>query len=248
MKGRKKPKDITEEAVVNITEEVIVKKSLISAEHYNPKTSIGQKVKSGEITSIDYLLDNGYKILEPEIVDILLPNLEHTLLSVGQSKGKFGGGKKSIWKQTQKKTNEGNKPKFATLAIVGDKNGHIGIGYGKAKETVPAREKAIRSAKLNIINIKLGCGSWDCGCKGSHSIPFKVYGRVGSVRITLIPAPKGTNLCVERETQKLLEFAGIKDIYAKTFGQTRTKINLIYACFEALRNISKYKSTSEKLY
>jgi len=248
LKGRKKPKDVEEEAIAEVAEvipeEVVIEKKPVIMEHWKPKTDLGNKVKSGLITDIDDILDQGLKILEPEIVDILLPNSEYTLLSVGQSKGKFGGGKKSIWKQTQKKTNEGNKPKFATLAVVGDKNGHIGIGYGKAKETVPAREKAIRNAKINMINIKLGCGSWACNCNDPHSIPFKVYGRCGSVRIYLIPAPKGTRLSVETETQKLLSLAGIKDIYSQTFGQTRTKINLIYACFIALKNISATKRIS----
>jgi len=109
-----------------------------------PKTEFGRKVKSGEIKDIDEILDKGGKILEAEIVDALLPDLEYELITIGQSKGKFGGGKRSIWKQTQKKTKEGNKPKFATVAVVGNRKGYVGIGYGKAKETVPAREKAIR--------------------------------------------------------------------------------------------------------
>ena len=81
-----------------------------------------------------------------EIVDILLPNLETDLLLIGQSKGKFGGGQRRVFRQTQKKTREGNKPKFSTIAIAGNKDGYVGIGYGKSKETVPAREKAFRSA------------------------------------------------------------------------------------------------------
>jgi hypothetical protein len=79
---------------------------------------------------------------------------ETDLISIGQSKGKFGGGQRRVFKQTQKKTPEGNKPKFATYAVIGNRNGLIGVGYGKAKETVPAREKSFRSARMNIIKIK----------------------------------------------------------------------------------------------
>ena len=185
-------------------------------EAWQPKTTLGKKVKAGEIKDLNEILDKGFKILESEIVEVLLPNLELDLIKIGQSKGKFGGGKRSIWKQTQKKTKEGNKPKFSTLAIAGNKDGYIGIGCGKSKETVPAREKAFRAAKLNIIKITRGCGSWECSCENPHSIPFKISGKSGSVRITLIPAPKGTNLCVEQECAKLLSLAGIKDIYSKT--------------------------------
>ena len=208
---------------------------------WKPKTSLGMKVKSGEITSMDYIIDNRLKILEHEIVDILMPNLTTDLLLVGQAKGKFGGGQKRVFRQTQKKTREGNKPRFGTFAIIGNEDGYLGIGYGKSKETVPAREKAMRSAKQNIIKIFRGCGSWQCGCKNPHSIPFTVEGKCGSIRLRLMPAPRGTGLRVQKECAKILKIAGIKDIWSLTFGQTRTTINLIYACFDALKKISEIK-------
>jgi small subunit ribosomal protein S5 len=208
---------------------------------WNAKTEIGIKVKSGEIVNIDEILDQGKKILEAEIVDALLPDLESDLIEIGQSKGKFGGGKSSIWRQTQKKTKEGNKPSFATVAVVGNANGYVGIGKGKAKETVPAREKATRQAKLNLIKIRRGCGSWECGCGMAHSVPFKVEGKCGSVKVVLSSAPKGTRLCAEKECQKILKMAGLKDVYAKSFGQTKTKLNLVFACFDALKKLGSMK-------
>ena len=99
----------------------------------------------------------------------------------------------------------------------------------------------MRSAKLNIIKIKRGCGSWQCGCKEPHTIPFTVKGKCGSVIIKLIPAPKGTGLCVENECQKILGLAGIKDVWSKTRGQTSTKSNLINACMDALRKLMTTK-------
>ncbi len=226
-------------------EEVVVeevkKKEAFEKEAWKPKTSLGRKVKNGEISSIDYILDKRVKILESEIVDALLPNLTTDLLMVGQAKGKFGGGQKRVFKQTQKKTQEGNKPKFATFAVVGNEGGYIGIGYGKSRETVPAREKAIRQAKLNVIKIRRGCGNWRCGCGDAHTVPFKVSGKAGSVEITLIPAPKGTGLIVEKECQKILKLAGIKDVWSVTDGQTRSKLNLLYACFGALKKLMQFK-------
>ncbi len=218
-----------------------IKEVVFDKEAWQPKTTIGKKCKSGEIKKVDEILDKGLKILEPEIIDSLIPNLEIDLLLIGQSKGKFGGGQRRIFKQTQKKTQEGNKPKFATFAVAGNKNGFIGVGFGKAKETVPAREKAMRNAKLNLIKIKRGCGSWQCSCNESHSIPFKVEGKCGSVKIELIPAPKGTGLCVENECAKILSLAGITDIWSKTKGQTGTKFNLIYACIDALKKCIEMK-------
>ena len=227
--------------IEEVTVEEVKKKGTFEKEGWKPKTSIGMKVKNGLVNNIDYILDKRIKILEPEIVDALLPNLTTDLLMIGQSKGKFGGGQKRVFKQTQKKTQEGNKPKFSTFAVVGNGDGYIGIGCGKAKETVPAREKAIRESKLNVIKIRRGCGNWSCGCGGLHTVPFRVSGKVGSVEITLIPAPKGTGLKVEKECQKILRLAGINDVWSRTEGQTRSKLNLLYACFEALQKLMEFK-------
>lgn len=209
---------------------------------WTPKTAIGNEVKAGTITNIDTILDNGKRIFEAQIIEILLPGLESDLLLVGQSKGKFGGGKRRVFKQTQKKTREGNKPTFSTFAVVGNGNGYVGLGQGKSKETVPSREKAIRNAKLNLFKIKRGCGSWQCSCGTPHSIPFKTKGKCGSVEIELMPAPKGKGLCVEGECAKILTFAGIKDVWSKTKGQTGSKGNLIKACENALKQLMTIKT------
>ena len=220
---------------------VVLKPGQFDKEAWKPKTSLGKQVKEGRITLIDPLLESGQRILEYEIVDALLPGLETDLLLIGQSKGKFGGGQRRVFKQTQKKTKEGNKPSFSTFALVGNRNGYVGLGLGKSKETVPAREKAIRNAKLHIIKIARGCGSWECGCGEPHSLPFAVNGKCGSVRVKLMPAPKGTGLVLEPEMAKLLRFAGIKDAWSKTLGHTKTKTNAIKACFQALQSLTRTK-------
>lgn len=210
-------------------------------ESWQPKTELGKKVKSREISSMDVVLQSGKPILEPEIVDMLLPNIESDLLMIGQSKGKFGGGSRRVFRQTQKKTKEGNKPKFATYAVIGNKDGYVGLGFGKAKETVPAREKALRKAKLNLIRVARGCGSWQCGCKTPHSIPFAVVGKCSSVTVELRPAPKGTGLKAEKEVAKVLRLAGIQDVWTKVRGQSRNKINVIVALEKALLKLGTAK-------
>ena len=209
-----------------------IREDLISA--WEPKTKLGEEVKNKKITDIDEILENKRKILEEQIIDTLL-SVKSDLIKIGQAKGKFGGGKRRAWRQTQKKTKEGNIPTFSTFAVIGDESGHIGIGSGKSKETLPARDKAIRKAKLNIIKIRRTCAAFDCACSELHTIPFKVTGKSGSVRVTLIPAPQGTGLVVGGEMKKVLKLAGIKDVYSKTFGRKRTTFNLIKACFEALK-------------
>lgn len=226
-------------------EAIHVKKDGVDVTAWQPKTSLGQKVKSGEITDIDQILDKGLKILEATIVDVLMPNTQNDLLMIGQAKGKFGGGQKRVFKQTQQKTPEGNRPSFQCVAIVGNGNGYVGVGKGKAKDTVPAREKALRNAKLNVFRIVRGCGSWECGCKTPHSIPFAVDGKCGSIRIRLKPAPKGKGLTMEQETAKILKFAGIKDVWSKTDGNLRTTTNLIGAVVDALKKLNMTKIKPE---
>ncbi len=228
----------TEEELVVKIEKRIEEERLQS---WKPKTRLGKLVKEGKIKEIDEIILKNVKILEQEIVDYLVKNLKDDLIAIGQSKGKFGGGKRRAWRQTQRKSEEGNVPTFGCMAVIGDCNGHVGVGYGKSKETLPSREKAVRDAKLNIATIKRGCGSFDCACSEQHSIPFKIEGKCGSSRIVLIPAPKGTGLVIEEECKKILKFAGIRDIYSQTFGQTRTKINLAKACFEALKKLGERK-------
>ena len=207
-------------------------------EAWEPKTKLGKDVKSGKIKDIDEILDNDNKILEEGIVDYLL-NLESDLIAIGQAKGKFGGGKRRAWRQTQRKTEEGNVLTFSSMAVVGDEKGHVGIGVGKASETLPARDKAIRKAKLNIIKVQRACSSFDCACSEPHSIPFEVTGKAGSVRLTLIPAPQGTGLVVANELKKILKLAGIKDVYSKSFGKIRTTFNLMKACIDALQKTNR---------
>ncbi len=253
MRSKEKIKEIEDETkkMIQIAEAIkekeVLEEAMKTAEQkerivaWEPKTKLGREVKAGKIKNIDEILEGNKKILEPEIVDSLV-NLKSDLISIGQSKGKFGGGKRRAWRQTQRKTEEGNIPTFSTMAIVGDEKGHIGVGDGKAKETLPARDKAIRKAKLNIIKINRGCASFDCSCLEKHTVPFVVEGKSGSLRVKLIPAPQGTGLVAGGELKKLLRMVGIKDIYSRTSGKKRTTFNLIKAGFNALRETTSRES------
>lgn len=212
---------------------------------WEPKTELGRQVNEGVVTDMEAVLSSGKKILEAEIVDKLVPELEKDLLLIGQSKGKFGGGQRRAFRQTQKKTREGNKPKFTTLAIAGNKNGYIGMGRGSSKETVPAREKAFRKAKLSIIKIARGFAGPDLVSGAPHTVPYTVKGKCGSCEIILMPAPKGTGLVIEKECAKMLKLAGIKDVYAKSFGKSKTRINNLTACFDALKQLTQVKVKAE---
>jgi len=240
----KKIEELAEVKVLEVIEEEVKKKDFFPRDSvlssWEPKTKLGREVKEGKIKNIDEILNNKRKILEEQIIDSLL-TLKSDLISIGQSKGKFGGGKRRAWRQTQRKTQEGNVATFSTMAVVGDENGHVGIGGGEAKETLPARAKAQRKAKLNLIKVARTCAAFDCACSEPHTIPFKVTGKAGSVRVSLIPAPQGTGLVVANELKKILKLAGIKDVYSKTFGKQRTSFNLAKACIDALNKTNLKK-------
>ncbi len=205
-------------------------------ERWVPKTKLGKLVKEKKITTIDEALK--HKVLEPEIIDHLI-HLKSDILNIGQAKGKFGGGKRRAWRQTQKKTAEGNVATFSCMVVAGNGDGYVSLGYGRAKETLPARAKALRTAKLSIMKIKRGCGSFDCNCGEEHSVPFVVEGKSGSCKIKLMPAPQGTGLVIGDECKKILKAAGIKDVYSVSNGQIRTTINLAKACMNALEKTNR---------
>ena len=225
----------SKDEINRVKEEKIKEIKIKELENWLPKTILGKSVKEGKINSIDEALKQ--KILEPEIVDRLL-SVREEILNIGQAKGKFGGGKIRAWRQTQRKTKEGNVATFSCMVVVGT-NGYIGLGYGRAQETLPARSKASRKAKLNLIKIKTACASFDCTCGENHTVPFIVEGRSGSSRIKLIPAPQGTGLVAGDEIKKILKTAGIKDVYSTTKGKKRTTLNVARACVDALRKTTE---------
>jgi len=209
---------------------------------WKPKTSLGKKVFSKEITDIESIIKSGQRIMEPEIVDYLIPNLQSELIFIGGRPGKGGGIQRTPVRISAKMHRSGRRYTMTAFAVVGNGDGIVGIGKGRAKEGRTAVEKAINKAKLNLILVPRGCGSWECGCRGeNHSIPYKTVGKSGSVVVTLMPAPKGVGLVVDDETKKILRLAGIKDVWIKTLGDTDTRMNLIGAVYNALKNLRGYK-------
>ncbi len=207
---------------------------------WTPRTSLGRQVLEGKFTSIDEIILSGKKIIEPEIVDHLVPNLQSELILIGGRAGKGGGIQRIPIRITAKMHSSGRRFRTSALFVVGDGNGLVGVGRGSSIEPRTAMEKSLRKAKLSIIKIKRGCGDWECGCGTEHSISFKTEGHSGSVRVKLMPAPKGVGLVADNESKKLLKMAGIKDIWVKTFGNTSNRINLIYAFFDALKKLYVY--------
>jgi small subunit ribosomal protein S5 len=210
-------------------------------EEWTPKTSLGKAVLEGKIKDIEEIFKSGKRIMEPEIVDRLVPNLKTELIFVGGRRGKGGGVQRIPIKITATMHKSGRRFRMKAFVVVGNEDGLIGIGKGTAREARSAIEKAIKKAKLNLIKIKRGCGSWECECKEEHSIPFKTEGKSGSVRVTLLPAPRGLGLVADDESKKILRLAGIKDVWVKTLGNTSMRINLITAIYNALKNLYVYE-------
>ncbi|MGC8993327.1 MAG: 30S ribosomal protein S5 [Candidatus Aenigmatarchaeota archaeon] len=206
-----------------------------------PKTQLGKDVLAGKIKSIDEILESGKRILEPEIVDHLLPGLKEEMILIGGRTGKGGGSQRIPIRITARMKKSGRRFRMSAFIVVGNEDGYVGIGKGVSVDARKAVEKARRRARLNIIKVKRGCGSWECGCGEAHSIPFRTEGKSGSVRVILYPAPKGVGLVADDESKKILRLAGIKDVWVKTFGNTSMHINLITAIYKALKNLYVYE-------
>ncbi len=191
-----------------------------------PQTRLGKLVKEGQVTTMAEALASGLPIREYQIVDALIPEIRDEVLDINM---------------VQRMTDSGRRVKFRATVIVGNGDGFVGMGEGKDVQVGVAIRKAIDAAKMNIIAIKRGCGSWECGCGLGHTVPFGVKGKAGSVEIELRPAPRGLGLTSGGTAKKVLEIAGIKDAWTKVYGETRTTINFAKATFDALMKTTTMK-------
>jgi len=226
--GRGKRKRTPEEEVAKLERDIVEKERALN--DWIPKTELGRLVKVGKINSIDEIFDKGYKIMEPEIVDLLL-KLDAETVEISK---------------TTRVVLSGRKFSYRATVIVGNKDGYIGIGTGKDADRFPAAIKATRDAKLNIKRIFRGSGSWEeQATEGKHSIPFKVTGECGSVRVRLMPAPKGTGLAVGKNIQSVMILAGVKNVWGKTEGRSAIRLNFVRAALDALEQTGRVKSSKD---
>jgi small subunit ribosomal protein S5 len=175
-------------------------------------------------------LHSGLPLRESEIVDALLPGLHDEVLDVNM---------------VQRMTDSGRRYKFAVTVVVGNGDGFVGLGRAKGKEVGPTIRRAIDKAKLHLVEVLRGDGSWECGCGRPHTVPFLVAGRAGSVVVTFKPAPRGVGLAVGDVAKPVLRFAGITDAWGFTDGHTKTTVNYAQAAFEALRELVVLKIPAE---
>ena len=190
------------------------------SESWIPRTKLGKMILEGKISSIEELFMEGLKIRESEIVDVLLPNLQEEVINIGL---------------VQKQTDAGEKSQFRAIVVVGNRNGYVGLGSGKARQVRSAIEKAAVDARLNVTPVRRGCGSWECGCGKHHSMPFQVQGECGGVEIVLIPGPRGLGIVASEAAKVILGLAGVKDCWTKSYGSTRTVPSFAFAVFDALK-------------
>jgi len=210
----------------------VVSKIEPPSEDWEPKTRLGQLVKEGRISSVYELFQYGYVIKEPEIIRLLVPGLEYEVIEI---------------RLVQKQTDSGERSKFRAVVAVGNRDGLIGVGVGKARQVPQAIQKALNKALINIVPVKRGCGSWECGCGAPHSIATASKGKWGSVDVFLKPAPRGLGIVAGDTAKKVLQLAGIGDIWAIAFGETRTPLSFAMATYDALRNTYKIVSRKERV-
>ncbi len=191
-----------------------------SLEQWVPRTRLGKMIQEGRVTSVEEIFMGGLQVREPQIMDSLLPDLQEEVININL---------------VQKQTDAGEKSRFKAIVAVGNRDGYIGLGFGKASQVRNAIEKAAADARLHIVPVRRGCGSWECGCGQHHSIPFKIEGRCGSVRIDILPGPRGLGLVASEVAKVVLNLAGIKDCWTRSFGSTRTVPSFAYAVYDALK-------------
>ncbi|KAL9404964.1 hypothetical protein Peur_001936 [Populus x canadensis] len=132
----------------------------------------------------------------------------------------------------QKQTRAGQRTRFKAFVVVGDGNGHVGLGVKCSKEVATAIRGAIILAKLSVIPVRRGY--WGNKIGQPHTVPCKVTGKCGSVTVRMVPAPRGAGIVAARVPKKVLQFAGIEDVFTSSRGSTKTLGNFVKATFDCL--------------
>jgi small subunit ribosomal protein S2e len=198
-------------------------------EDWVPLTNLGRLVKMGLVTKLEQIFYHSIPIKEYQIVDELVKKNNKTLKEECMK-----------IKSVQKQTKAGQRTRFKAVVAVGDEDGHIGVGSKLAKEVQVAMKGAVIAAKLNIVPVRRGYWGGKIGLP--HTLATKITGKCGSVRLRLIPAPKGTGIIGAPPTKKLLGFAGVEDIFSQSTGSTDTMENFVRAIYDALYKSYKYLS------
>ena len=199
---------------------------------WDPKTRLGKIIRSGKITNMKDALETGLPLRESEIVDLLLPDIQDEVIDVNM---------------VQRMTDSGRRVRFVITVAVGNNDGYVGLGQAKGKEVGSSIRKAIENAKVNIIEIRRGCGSWECGCGKPHTVPYAIKGKSGSVEIVFKPAPQGIGLATGDVAKKMLKLAGIKDCWAFTKGKTKTTVNYAKAVYDALQKNTQMRVMNNEI-
>lgn len=128
----------------------------------------------------------------------------------------------------------GRNFRFSALVVVGDGNGHVGIGKGKALEVPEAIRKAIEDAKKNMITVPI-LGT---------TIPHDIKGRFGSGHVYMMPSAEGTGIIAGGPVRAVLELAGVKDVRAKSLGSNNPR-NVVNATMQGLKNLKTAKDVAK---
>lgn len=136
--------------------------------------------------------------------------------------------------RVSKKTKGGNKIGFSVLVVVGDKNGRVGVGLGKAPDVLSAIKKGVRAGKKRLVKVPMR----------DRTIPYPIMVKRGAAKVLLKPAPPGTGVIAGGAVRAVVEAAGVRDIYSKILGSSNQASN-VYATFEALKQLKAIKDKYE---
>lgn len=195
-----------------------------------PKSIVGILAKNNKIDNVKSIFADSRQMREHFIASKIMPNYTEEKLAT---------------KPVQKQTRSGQSTKIKVTVAIGNQNGLVGVASGRGADNPAAMQSALAKCTRKVVCVRSGYWGEENSTNKPHTVPFKVTGKCGSVRVRLLPAPPGRSIVANKNHTKILKLAGYEDVSVTSRGSTSTTENHVKALLNALEKTYSFYPPSD---